>query len=147
MAKHTAAIHVLKARLKLDDDAYRDLLGGLVGKRSCSAMSDAELVTVRGHLERLVTAYGLPVDGPTRHRRLTPEQFAASKKSLNPQERKVWALWSGLAEAGLINDKSASSLDAYVGRQVHVSALRFCTRAQINTLIESLKAWLARAQH
>ncbi|MBZ8143149.1 GemA protein, partial [Rubrivivax gelatinosus] len=62
MANHTAAIHVLKSRLRLDDDAYRGLLADVVGKRSCSDMSADELLTVRGHLERLVKSYGLQAD-------------------------------------------------------------------------------------
>ncbi|MBK1614987.1 hypothetical protein CKO44_16075 [Rubrivivax gelatinosus] len=145
MANHTAAIHILKTKLRLDDDAYRGLLADVVGKRSCSDMSADELLTVRGHLERLVKSYGLPVDGVTRRRRMSPEQFAAARKGLSPRERKVWALWNNLGRAGLVNDTSDRALDHYVGRQVHVSALRFCTGAQLDTLIESLKAWLGRA--
>lgn len=145
MANHTAAIHILKTKLRLDDDAYRALLSDVAGKRSCSDMTAPELLAVRGHLERLVKSYGLQPDTPTRRRRMTPEQFAAARKALSPRERKVWALWNALGRAGLVSDTSSRALDAYVGRQVQVSALRFCTGAQLDTLIESLKAWLGRA--
>ena len=39
---------------------------------------------------------------------------------------------------------SRAALDAWVERTVHVSALRFCTAAQLDTWIEALKAWQAR---
>jgi phage gp16-like protein len=145
-ANHVAAIHVLKARLGLDEDYYRALLIDWVGKRSCSGMTVEELLTVRGHLENLVRKHGLAVDAgaPTRRRRLSREQFEKAKKEASPRERKVWALWHSLGRAGLVNDTGARALDHYVERQVHVSALRFCTAAQLDTLIESLKGWARR---
>jgi phage gp16-like protein len=144
MANHVAAIHVLKTRLGLDESAYRDLLAGLTGKRSCSAMGEAELLVVRGHLERLISKHGLAVDAPTRRRRMTQEQFEAARQAASPRERKVWALWHQLARDGLVRDASARALDHYVARQVQVSALRFCSSAQLHTVIESLKRWASR---
>jgi len=111
MARHIAAIHVLKGKLGLSDDDYRALLVGLAQK------------------------LGLAASRPLR-----PETETSA------MERKVWALWHQLHQVGLISNHSAPALNAYVYRQVGVSALRFATPAQLDTLIESLKSWAKRGQ-
>ena len=46
-ANHIAAIHVLKARLRLADDDYRALLVQLTGQPSSKSMTQAQRRTVR----------------------------------------------------------------------------------------------------
>lgn len=143
MANHKAAIHVLKSKLGMSDDDYRALLQTLTGKRSSKDMDIAEQRQVRDHLQSLGERMGL-VQATTQRRPLTREQFARVKKETRPKERKVWALWNQLHRDGKIGNPSAAALSAWVLRQVDVSALRFATDPQLDTLIEALKAWRER---
>ena len=143
MANHTAAIHVLKAKLQMQDGDYRALLVTLTGKASSKGMKATEQAQVRDHLQRLAERMGV-AQPTTRRRPLTREQFDQVKKQASPRERKVWALWNQLARDGVVHDPSRAALNAWVERTVHVSALGFATSAQLDTLIEALKAWQIR---
>lgn len=149
--QHLSAIHVLKGKLQLDDDAYRDLLQQLTGKRSSAAMSLAERQQVRAHLQHLAERSGVVENATAKAARggdatrPASSGFAAAYAAAHPRERKVWALWGALHRAGLVNDGSAPALHAWVQRTVQVSAPRFCTTAQLDTCIEALKDWLKRA--
>lgn len=146
MANHTAAIHVLKSKLQLQDGDYRALLLSLTGKDSSKGMSPAEQRQVREHMQRLAERMGV-AQPTTRRRPLTREQFDQVKAAASPRERKVWALWLQLARDGVVHNPSRAALAAWVERTVHVSALRFCSSAQLDTLIEALKAWKERGHH
>lgn len=138
MANHTAAIHVLKSKLQFSDEDYRALLNSLTAKSSTTEMSDKERQAVRDHMQGLAVRMG--VAKPFVRRRT----FAQAKAEASPRERKVWALWHQLHRDGLVHDASAFALNAWVQRTVHVSALAFCTDAQLDTCIEALKAWVRR---
>ena len=140
-ANHIAAIHVLKSKLQLSDDDYRALIKGLTLKTSSKDMTDKERQAVRDHLQGLAERMG--VAKPAR-RRGPARTFAQAKAAASPRERKVWALWHQLHRDGLVNDTSAAALNAWVQRTVHVSALAFANAAQLDTLIEALKAWQQR---
>lgn len=142
MANHIAAIHALSAKLGQSEDDYRALLVNLTGKASSKAMSPAEQARVRDHMQQLGERLG--VLKPTRRRPLSREQFTKAKAAASPRERKVWALWHQLHRDGLVGNPSAAALNAWVERTVHVSALRFCTSAQLDTCIEALKSWQQR---
>ena len=137
---HIRAIHVLKGKLRLSDDAYRALLIQLTGHSSSKAMTQPQRRTVREHLQRLAARMGIEQPA-TRQRPLPDAQFAQAKAAASPRERKVWALWHQLHRDGLVDNPSAAALNAWVKRQVGVDALRFCTGPQLDTLIEALKAW------
>ena len=143
MANHKAAIHVLKSKLGMSDDDYRALLLTLTGESSTKDMTDAQQRQVRDHMQSLGERMGL-VQATTQRRPLTREQFARVKKETRPKERKVWALWNQLHRDGKIGNPSAAALNVWVLRQVDVSALRFATDPQLDTLIEALKAWQER---
>ncbi len=141
MANHIAAIHVLKSKLQLTDDDYRALLKNLTHKTSSKDLSDKERQAVRDHMQQLAERAG--VAKPLR--RHTPARtFAQAKAAASPRERKVWALWNQLGRDGVVRDTSAKALNAWVARTVHVSALAFANGAQLDTLIEALKAWQQR---
>ena len=141
MANHIAAIHVLKSKLQLTDDDYRALLRNLTHKTSSKDLSDKERQAVRDHMQQLAERAG--VAKPLR--RHTPARtFAQAKAAASPRERKVWALWNQLGRDGVVRDTSAKALNAWVARTVHVSALAFANGAQLDTLIEALKAWQQR---
>ena len=141
MSNHTAAIHVLKSKLRLSDDDYRALLKNLTQKTSTKDMSDRERQQVRDHMQSLAERAG--VAKPLR-RRTPGRTFAQAKAAASPRERKVWALWNQLGRDGVVRDTSAAALNAWVARTVHVSALAFANAAQLDTLIEALKAWQQR---
>lgn len=138
---HTAAIHVLKSKLQLSDDDYRALLKNLTQKTSSKDLTDKERQAVRDHMQNLAERSG--VAKPLR-RRAPGRTFAHAKAAASPRERKVWALWHQLHRDGLVHDNSAAALNAWVARTVHVSALTFANGAQLDTLIEALKAWQSR---
>ena len=140
---HIKAIHVLKGKLSLSDDDYRALLIQLTGHSSSKAMTQPQRRTVREHLQRLAARMGIEQPA-TRQRPLPDAQFAQAKAAASPRERKVWALWNQLARDGVVHNPSATALNAWVERTVHVSALRFANDAQLDTLIEALKAWQQR---
>ena len=137
---HIKAIHVLKGKLRLSDDDYRALLIQLTGHSSSKAMTQPQRRTVREHLQRLAARMGIEQPA-TRQRPLPDAQFAQAKAAASPRERKVWALWHQLHRDGLVHDTSPAALNAWVQRTVHVSALAFANAAQLDTLIEALKAW------
>lgn len=141
MANHIAAIHVLKSKLQLTDDDYRALLRNLTQKTSSKDLTDKERQAVRDHMQQLAERAG--VAKPLR-RRATARTFAQAKAAASPRERKVWALWNQLGRDGVVRDTSAKALNAWVARTVHVSALAFANGAQLDTLIEALKAWQQR---
>lgn len=142
MANHIAAIHVLKAKLQLTDDDYRALLRGLTQKTSTKEMSARERQQVRDHMQTLGERMG--VVKASQRRSVAPRSFAAAKAAASPRERKVWALWNQIGRDGVVHNTSAAALNAWVERTVHVSALRFANQAQLDTLIEALKAWKTR---
>lgn len=147
MTNHIAAIHTLKSKLSLSEDDYRALLVTLTGKASSKDMSQAERRAVREHLARLAEKMGLAQ--PTRRRPLTDAAFAQAKQQASPRERKVWALWHQLHRDGKVANPSAQALHAWMRDHMHmgVDALRFCTTAQLDTLIEALKKWQHREGH
>lgn len=118
------------------------LLRGLTLKSSSRDMTDAERQKVRDHLQGLAERAGLV--RPTARRPLPATRFAQAKAAASPKERKVWALWHQLGRDGLVQDTSPKALNAWVHRQVGVSAMQFATSAQMDTLIEALKAWQER---
>ena len=127
----------------MTDDDYRALLQTLTGKSSSKDMTEDEQRAVRDHLQSLGQRMGL-VQATTQRRPLSAAQFDRLKKETRPKERKVWALWNQLHRDGKIANASAAALNAWVLRQVDVSALRFATDPQLDTLIEGLKAWEER---
>lgn len=139
---HLAAVHVLKSQLQLSDDDYRALLVQLTGQNSSKLLADRQREAVRNHLQGLAERLG--VAKPSRGRPYTAKRFAAKKAEATPKERKVWALWNQLHRDGKLRDNSVQAMNAWVSRTVHVSALVWCNDAQLNTLIEALKAWDAR---
>ena len=143
MALHTAAIHVLKSKLQLSESDYRALLVNLTNKSSSKDMSATEQRKVREHMQGLAERMGLAQ--PTRRRPLTQAQFEQVKQDASPKERKLWALWHQLGRDGLVQNTSTQALNAWIQRQVGVSALRFCSTAQLDILIEAAKAWQERS--
>ena len=141
---HIAAIHVLKSKLHLQDGDYRALLLNLTGKASSKDLSEHQRRAVRNHMQQLAERMG--VVQPTQQRPHAQAKFDQVKAAASPKERKVWAMWHQLGRDGLVRHTSAFALHAWVQRTVQVSALRFANDAQLDTLIEALKAWQQRGR-
>lgn len=150
---HTAAIHVLKNLLQLQQEDYRALLTQLVGKASCTAMTPLEQAKVRTHMEQLAVRMG--VQKPMTKARATAPQVGKAPE--RPQVRKLRAMWWTLADAGAV-DRPASpaacnqAVEAWAKRQAkgqavgRIDALRFAGDNQLGKLIEEMKSWLDRVQ-
>ena len=141
MANHTAAIHVLKSKLQLQDDDYRALLRTLTQKTSTKDMSDRERQQVRDHMQALAERMG--VAKPMQRRATT---FAQRKAAASPRERKVWALWMQLADAKLVEVRSMAAITVWVQRQTGVERLEWLNGHQEDLVIECLKQWLKRRE-
>ena len=122
-----AAIHMGRKSLELDDDTYRLLLEGVTGKRSAGDLGPAERARVLDKMREL---------GFQR----------APKRRAAPQthEQKARALWRRLGEQGALRDHSTQAFQSFVERQTGKSRVEWCTPDELNSVIEALKAWLAR---
>jgi len=138
---HLAAIHVLRAQLRLTDDDYRALLRQLTGHNSSKDCSQQQRAMLREHMQRLAVRMG--VARPSAGR---ADQRPSYARAARPMERKLWALWSALGRDGKLDAPGPVSLQAWVKRQTGgVDHVRFCTDAQLHALIEALKGWEGRA--
>ena len=142
---HLAAIHVIKSQMKMSEDDYRALLMNLTGKNSCKAMNPRQQALVRAHMDKLALHMGLvPTAKATARRPLSQAAFDKMKNQTDPKERKLWALWGSLGRAGQLHTPGPRGLNAWVLREVGVSAPQFANGAQLEQLIERLKAWQKR---
>jgi len=128
-----AAIHAAAKQLALSDDEYRDLMATVCGGvRSAGALDIAGRQRFLRHLQQCLQASGR---GPAR----------LVRAPLTPDQRKMWALWMQLADAGKVHQRTMSALAAFAQRQTGVSRLEWLNARQEHLVIESLKAWLKRA--
>lgn len=127
-----SAIHVAKSRLGMDDDTYRAFLRGVVGKTSCKDMTKRELWRVMEALQK------------------SGFNKTASHKGQeiprDPQARKIRALWLSMADAGVVRNRSEQALNQYV-RRITGQSLETATIKQCQAVIETLKAWVERADN
>lgn len=126
--KTLAKIHIAKKELGLDDDAYRDVLERITGKRSSKGMTSAQHKAVLDEFKRL---------GWMQKR----STFKPSNKSY---VRLIHALWRSCANKGVIDDGSRQALRAFVENQTGVSDPDFLTYPQALPVIEALKKMEAR---
>lgn len=144
-------IHVLRSRLQMSDDAYRDLLAALfAGKRSSTELDAGDRARLVNHLQRLADA--LPGAKAARSPR-SRGSSASSVMSVTPltaRQRKMFSLWQELADAGLVNDRTMKALDAWIcGRRWFgqlVANKSWLDGRREDQVIESLKRWLKRGE-
>lgn len=126
-------IHIAKADLKLDGDRYRSLLLGITGKESCKDMTLSELNAVYRQLEK----DGFVV-------KVKSGKTATRKPVTNPQQKKIFAMWFQLADAGKTT-RGTSALNAFVKRQTGIETIDWVkTAEQARPVIEALKSWITR---
>lgn len=116
-----------KAGELLDDAAYRAILQRCAGVDSSTKIrSLAKADAVLDEFRRL--GIGAPPARP----------------QLTPMQKKMWALWQQLADAGRVNNRTMAGLLGFVKRQTGVEVLSWLTWPQESRIIESLKRWLYR---
>lgn len=128
----TAAIHIAKAQLGMDDETYRAFLANLTGKDSCAKLTTREKGRVLDEMKRCGFQYSKGKD-------------ARRGKPLvrDPQARKIRALWLAMADAGIVRDRSEKALAAYM-RRITGRTLVDASVKQCQAVIETLKAWFDR---
>ncbi len=131
----TAAIHVAKKQLGLDDDAYRDLLLRVGGQPSSKDMTPVQQNAVLDEMRRLGFR---PASGSVR--------FKGARKGLEGRfVRKLQAMWIAAWNLGVVEDRRDSALIAFVKRQTHIDHIRWLhDKAEADKVIEAIKAWTAR---
>lgn len=120
-----ASIHIGVKALGLDDGDYRDLLERVVGVRSASQCTDAQLGRIMDEFRRLGFARG---------------GRAASRRATHPVARKARALWISLYQLGAIENASERALEAFAKRQLGIDRLAWADQSHSDALIEALKA-------
>ena len=118
-----------KAGEQLDDAAYRAILQRCAGVASSTQIrSLAKADAVLDEFRRL--GIGSPPARPP----------------LTAMQKKMWALWQQLADAGRVKNRKMAGLLGFVKRQTGVEALAWLTWPQEYQVVESLKRWLARGE-
>ncbi len=130
MTSSTAAIHVAKKQLGLDDDTYRAKLEKITGKSSTKAMTEAERQAVLTVL---------------RNEGFEPSSKPAQKGLQGRFAKKLQALWIAGYNLGVIRDRTDAALLAFIKRQTGLDHSRFLHHADdARAAIEALKGWLKR---
>lgn len=129
-----AAIHVAKRALGWSDDEYRDILLMVCHVKSAGDLDAAGRKRFLTHLKSC---------GFSRH---VPARKTV-RGQLTSAQRKMFALWQQLADAGMVRDRRMSALAAWVKQhQVGIDSIEWMKPAQEAMVIESLKRWLARSK-
>lgn len=133
-------IHIARQSLGLDEDTYRALVARFGnGATSSTQLSVSQRKALLTHMKD--SGFVLrPKAGKV-----------GSAWQREPQMRKLRAMWYVLAEAGHVEqpadaDACNAAIEAWAKRQLSthtppLDALRFASGAQMNKLIEELKAW------
>lgn len=112
-------LHVMAREAGLDDDAYRDRLERITGRRSAKELTDDEL-------QRALSQFHV-------------------KPAAHPHTAKCKALFIAAFNLGLFENGSDRALDTFALRQTGKERLAWLTPADANKVTEALKAILARA--
>lgn len=134
-------IHIAKGQLGLGDDAYRDLLGQVTGKRSAAELTGAQRRQFLDHLKRC----GWQQVQRQSPKRVEPPPHARAPDDLHADRwEKARQLWALLCRAGAVQSDTDEALLAWVQRQHRVAAWRWLNTYQINGVVEALKKWCRR---
>ena len=132
-------IEIAKKALGLDDDAYRDVLQRLFGKRSRTQLGNAQLVDLVEHFKSL----------GFRPIRKAPARAGGRPLADGALQGKIRALWISLHHLGAVREPSEKALVAFCkrvtgGRTRGIDALQWLTPDAAIKAIEALKAMAAR---
>ena len=128
--KTTAAIHVAKKQLNLDDDTYRAICLRVTGKHSSAAMSEGERLRLIDEFRR----QGFKTTSKGGRKRLEGK-FAG----------KLQALWIAGWNLGVFHNRADEALIKFVQGQTGLDDVRFVHHASdARSAIEGLKKWIER---
>ena len=119
-----------KKALALTDEDYRAILARVAGVASSAGLDDAGADAVLAEFARL---------GWTATRRF------AGKTASKPGVRLIFGLWSELGRLGAVT-ATRPALSAFVERQTGVANPEWLSAAEVNKVIEGLKAMVKRAK-
>lgn len=134
MTSSTAAIHVAKKQLGLDDETYRAKLENITGKASTKDMSEAER-------QKVLTVFRNEGFAPA-----GAERRSSGKQKLSGRyAKKLQALWIAGWNLGIVRDRDDAALIAFVKRQTGLDHVRFLHDGEdARRAIEALKGWMVR---
>jgi len=139
-----AKIHIAAEQLGLrragDDSAYRDMLWSIGRVRSAKDLDAGGREAVLRHLRRCGFV-DRPAKASTgeRYERATPAAL-------------IRFLWTELANAGKVQDRSDRALRRYIGQHAGLEVVaderapQHLDRRELNKVIEQLKRWLDRRE-
>jgi len=115
-------------QLGIDRDTYEAMLHAVARVRSAGDLDWSGRKRVLEHLRHLGWAPGF--------------------NRTSPRIRKLLALWAELHKLGAVADRSARSVNVFCKRQTGVDRIEWLDRrpAELETLTESLKSWIARVK-
>ena len=125
-----AKVHLGAKELGLDDDARRDVLERVTGRRSSADLTDAQLDAVLAEFRRLGWA--------------PKTKTGPAKRVPSPFEGKAKAMWTSLWNLGAVRSGDQRALEAFGRRQLGVDRLAWADQGQGYRLIEALKAMAER---
>jgi hypothetical protein len=133
MSALLAKLHVARKQLDLDEADYRAALTRATGKASAAAMSEAERATALAEFERLG---------------FKPRPSRSGRKVRPAHVRKIYALWGELQQLSAVpkGGRGMSHLRAFVRRQTGIDHPDFVSVEAAPSVIEALKARVARAE-
>ncbi len=131
MSKLMGMIRIATGQIGMDDDAYREMLQTVIGKRSLKGSTPQEQWRVVEALKGLG---------------FQPRPIHKGKElPSDPQAKKIRALWLTMADCGVVRDRSERALNNYV-RRITGQTLADATTKQCIVVIETLKSWLDRCE-
>jgi phage gp16-like protein len=137
-----AKVHLAAKELGLDEDARRDVLERVTGRRSAKDCTDLQLDAVLTEFRRLGWK-PQPRKGPAPARMGTAPILPRAADS--PMARKARALWLSLYALGAVRTPSETALEAFAARQLKCERMQWADQGQSYKLIEALKAMALRA--
>lgn len=127
-----AKIHIAKKDMGLDDELYRSIIKQAVNKDSAKACTDKQLVKVLEFME--TKGWKNP----------SKQKF---RKAPDGLKKKIYALWGVLQNAGAVQSRDKTALDAYAKKYTQVDCVQWLDNEQANKIIEMLKQWIARIEN
>lgn len=138
-----AQIHIARKDLCMTEDDYRALINArFPAHTSAATLNHQQRAELLHHFQRLGW-----------QGRVAGSQANPAGQKWGPALRKLWSLWMELADAGLVQHRTAAALSAWCERQTAgadgrggVARLEWLNVAQRKHCIEAAKQWLERAQ-
>jgi len=127
-----AKIHMGKKALSLSEEDYREVLLTATGEISAATCTPAGL-------EKVLKVFAKLGWTPK------PKQPGPNRLSTRPGVRLVYGLWAELGRLGAIEKADKAALAAFVYRMTGVMSPEWLENANLNKVIEALKAMKARA--